>query len=216
MAVVCPTVTALDAHTYRAQVERVSNFAPRIHIDLADNVFAPKLIDPEHIWWPNYIRADIHLMYKDPLEVLEKIAAMNPKLVIVHAESNGDFNEIHKILSDKGIKVGIALLAQTKVEVIASSIHLIDHVLIFSGTLGHFGGQADLRLLSKITELRKLKPELEVAWDGGINELNALSLVDGGIDVLDVGGYIQRSDDPVDAYAKLNLLLLDGQNSNGQ
>jgi ribulose-phosphate 3-epimerase len=62
-----------------------------------------------------------------------------------------------------------------------------------------------LKLLNKVTELRKLKPELEIGWDGGINVDNAKQLSEGGVDVLNVGGAIQKAEDPKAAYDKLRL-----------
>jgi ribulose-phosphate 3-epimerase len=82
-------------------------------------------------------------------------------------------------------------------------MNLIDHVLIFSGDLGHFGGKANLSLLGKASELKALKPHVEIGWDGGVNEENALTLVNNGIDVLNTGGFIQRASDPASAYATL-------------
>ena len=90
---------------------------------------------------------------------------------------------------------------------ILSSLEKIDHVLIFSGDLGHFGGKADLTLLNKVKYLKDKKPSLEIGWDGGINDQNAQNLLDGGVDVLNVGGYIQRSGDPAHAYAILKGII---------
>ena len=210
MAIVCPTVTANDPHVYRTQIERVQSFAKRIHIDLADGEFAPKLLDIAQIWWPPNKIIDVHLMYKRPLFYLDALVALKPNLVIVQAEADGDFKQISTILHAANIKVGVALLASSQVDSIMPEIDNIDHVLIFSGNLGHFGGSANLDLLNKASRIKSLNKQIEISWDGGINADNAKLLVKGGIDVLDVGGFIQRSNDPVDAYAKLNLAIMDG------
>ncbi|MGI0133798.1 MAG: hypothetical protein ACREBW_02415, partial [Candidatus Micrarchaeaceae archaeon] len=84
---------------------------------------------------------------------------------------------------------------------------MIDHVLIFSGHLGHFGGSADTRLLAKVRELRSLKPSVEIGWDGGVNATNAAELAAGGVDVLNVGGFIQHAVNPVQAYSYLEDLV---------
>jgi pentose-5-phosphate-3-epimerase len=75
-------------------------------------------------------------------------------------------------------------------------------VLIFSGNLGHFGGHANLKLLDKVTKLKELKPTLEIGWDGGVSDHNAKQLADGGVDVLNAGGYL-HGHDPAKAYATL-------------
>lgn len=204
MAIICPTVLAQEPHEYREQMERIGAFAQRMHIDLADGEFTPtKTVPVESLWWPRNVGVDIHVMYQRPAEVLDQLIAAQPSMVIVHAQAEGNFVEMAEKLHAAGIKVGVALLPLTAPEVIAPAVDHIDHVLIFSGDLGNFGGTADLALLEKVAHIRKLKPTLEVGWDGGINDTNAAEMVARGIDVLNTGGYIQKSSDPAAAYAKL-------------
>lgn len=210
MPIICPTVTADDPHEYREQMERITSFAKRIHVDFMDGLFTQnRSLDLSKAWLPHEhgIHADLHLMYMRPDLYLEIIHHIKPSLVIVHAEGQGDFMALADKLHYMKIKVGVALLPQTPVKTIAPAIKHIDHVLIFSGNLGHFGGRANLALLKKARELKSLKPALEIGWDGGINEHNVNHLVDGGIDVLNVGGAIQRAEDPKAAYEKLHNLL---------
>jgi ribulose-phosphate 3-epimerase len=54
--------------------------------------------------------------------------------------------------------------------------------------------------------LKQYKPDLEVGWDGGINDQNVAELINGGVDVLNVGGYIQRAEDPARAFAALQRI----------
>ncbi|HSX44804.1 MAG TPA: hypothetical protein VLF39_01670 [Candidatus Saccharimonadales bacterium] len=208
MAVICPTVTATTTDEYRQQIERIAHFTKRIHLDFMDGQLTPtKSPGLDQIWWPAGVTADVHLMFRRPDQTLNVILQHQPHLAIVHAETHGDFQNFADQLHAAGIKVGVALLANTPVSTIQSGLDLIDHVLIFSGDLGRFGGKADLSLLRKITELKHLKPELEIGWDGGINEHNVNALLSGGVDVLNVGGFIQKADDPTSAYAKLEELV---------
>src|SRR5690606_29724349 len=92
-----------------------------------------------------------------------------------------------------GIAVGVALLAKTPVEVIEPALSEIDHVLVFSGSLGHFGGRANTHLLTKVLHLKQLKPSLEIGWDGGINDKNAAVLAAGGVDGLNTGASIHHA-----------------------
>ncbi len=203
-----PTVTAENAHTYRTQMERLVPFATRVHIDIMDGEFAPtKSVNLDQIWWPGGMRADLHIMMKNPFEHTDLYRALGPQLVIVHAEAVGDFVTFAETMHRYGIETGVALLQGTPVETIVPAIDLIDHVLVFSGDLGHFGGAADMRLIDKVTQLLAVKPQLEIGWDGGVNDTNALGLADAGVDVLNVGGFIQRSDDPAGAYESLRKVL---------
>ena len=105
------------------------------------------------------------------------------------------------------LPVGIALLQDTPVETLNHFINVIDHVLIFSGNLGHHGGSADLGLLGKVHAIRQMNPQIEIGWDGGINDQNILVLRDAGVSVFNTGGYIQNADDPKNAYESLTNLL---------
>lgn len=201
---ICPTVTARTADEYREQMERIAPFIERVHIDVADGEFTPvKLASIKHIWWPHGVRADVHVMFQRPFEHLKTYLEMMPQLVIVHAEAHGEFipfaNELHK----KGIQVGVALKPHTSVTIIKDALGAIDHVLVFSGNLGHFGGQANTHLLTKVLHLRQLKPALEIGWDGGINNRNANLLAAGGVNVLNVGGFIHHARNPREAYEEL-------------
>ncbi|HEU5187821.1 MAG TPA: hypothetical protein VFT87_04950 [Candidatus Saccharimonadales bacterium] len=204
MAVVVPCVTAVDAAAYREQMARVAPFATRVHIDFSDGVFAPvRLVNPIQAYWPKKIAADLHLMVVNPMEHLETVISLRPSLVIIHAESQGDLLGMVRQLRAVGIKTGVALLQKTTTESAELLIADADHILIFSGNLGHFGGQADLGLLKKVAEVRAINANAEVAWDGGVTQENAGQLVFGGVEVLNAGGAIQKAEDPKAAYEDL-------------
>lgn len=204
MSVICPTITAYDAHQYREQMERVSGFAQRIHIDLMDGDFAPTTsLAIDQIWWPHDIVADIHLMYRRPMDYLEKLIKLRPKMVIIHNEAEVHHMHFVAELHKENILAGLAVLHDTPIEHAYQIMHSFDQVLIFSGDLGYHGGVADLGLLDKVKKVHQHHSEAEIAWDGGINTDNARILKDGGVDVLNVGGFIQKSEDPAYNYKKL-------------
>lgn len=203
-AVICPTVTASTTSQYSSQIKQIAGFAQRIHIDLADGVFTNnKLISLEKVWWPVGVKADIHLMYEAVVPFMEQLLKHRPNMVIVHAEAVGNFYTLSRRLKKFGIKTGVALLQDTSVKTIVPAIDDIDHVLVFSGDLGHFGGHANLNLLAKVQTIRGLRPDIEIGWDGGINLENAKQLVSSGVSVLNVGGYIQHAANAKNAYTKL-------------
>ena len=202
--VICPTITAYEPHQYREQIERVTGFAHRLHIDLMDGEFTETQSPPiDQIWLPENVISDVHLMYQRPLEVLPRLIALKPNLVIVQAEAD-DAEAAVLTLKQAGIKAGVAILADTQVDQLGGIIEQADQVLVFSGHLGYHGGEADLSLLSKVAEIKARNPQAEIAWDGGINEANAPRLVEAGITVLNAGGFIQNAADPANAYAILS------------
>lgn len=208
MAIICPTVLAEDLHSYRNQLERIESFAKRIQFDFMDGLFtSTKSVDLNQVWMPENAQADLHLMYMRPDLYIDDILRLQPSLVIVHAEAQGNYQELSKKLRSHNIKVGVCLLQETEVSVIQDSLEHIDHVLVFSGDLGHFGGTVNLDMLHKATQLKKLRPNLEIGWDGGVNDKNIKQLADGGIDVLNVGGFIQKAENPKAQFDQLVDLL---------
>ena len=206
---ICPTITAETTDDYRRQMELVEPFATRIHVDITDGDFAPhKLVNFDQVWWRGNRTIDLHVMHRYPTDHSEIILAMSPRLVIVHAEAEGNLMNFINYLHHHGIEVGLALLQRTRIEDIAPALPAIDHLLVFSGNLGYQGGsEADLELLTKVRKARELKPTIEIGWDGGVNDQNVREIAEAGVDVINVGGYIHNSGNPAKAYATLKALV---------
>jgi len=208
MIAICPTVTAFDLHEYREQITRLKTFADRVHIDLMDGDFTPsKSPEVAEVWWPPELTADIHIMYRRPTDYLGELIRLKPNMVVIHAEAEVHHMQFAAELHRHDIKVGLCILQDTPVGNVKQIMHSFDHVLVFSGHLGYHGGEADLGLLNKVAEIKDYYPEVEVGWDGGISDQNAAQLVAGGVTVLNVGGFIQKSENPERAYATLKEIV---------
>lgn len=210
MSIVCPTVTCQtdDLHEYRRQMEKVEYLADRLQVDLMDGDFTPtKSPEIDKIWFPESKTIDLHLMYRHPSDVLNEVLELKPSLLIVHAEASFDMPTLATALHAEDIKVGLALLQDTDPSLYLEELEYADHVLIFSGDLGRFGGAANLGLLKKVAKLKKFKPSLEIGWDGGVNDQNIKAVAEGGIDVINAGGFIQNAEDAKTAYELLTNLL---------
>ena len=209
MSIICPTVLASNLAEYNNQLRNISGFSERVQIDLMDKDFAKSesQLGLEDIWWPHHIKADIHLMYQKPLDQLDKLLHLKPNMVIIHYEADVHHMHFAAELHKEDIKAGLALLPETKVADVEEELNSFDHMLIFSGDLGHFGGQANLSLANKAKQAKERHPGLEIGWDGGVNLDNAKQLADAGIDVLNVGGYIQNVKNPEENYQTLIELI---------
>jgi ribulose-phosphate 3-epimerase len=167
-------------------------------------VFSHVTLAPiKDIWWPDDVEADIHVMYKEPLRHIKELLELEPRLIIVHAEADGNFLEFAKVARENDIAVGVALRPHTPVTDIEAALAEIDHVLILSGYLGNLGGYANTHLLTKVLRLKQLRPTLEIGWEGGINDKNITTLAAGGVDVFNVGSFIQHAGNAHAAYEKL-------------
>ena len=204
MATVVPTILCETEDDYKATIERLHPFAQRVHIDLTDGEFAPTFtVGVNQIWWPQEWTVDIHAMVAHPSQYVDALIQMKPATVIFHVETSEDLTPIIAKLKQAGIKAGVALLKPTVPSTVQPYIESADHVLVFSGDLGHYGGTASLMQLEKVRLIRTIHPEVEVGWDGGANTENAFSLAQGGVDVINCGGAINKAADPAGAYKQL-------------
>ena len=201
MSVIVPTIMAETVDQLKASIDRLHPFAKRVHFDLADGDFAPTLlIEPDKLSWPEGWEVDIHMMYARPSEQLAHIVQLRPSMVVLHAEAQEDIVPHLNFLREQGIKAGVALLKSTVPSTVEAAIQAADHVMIFSGDLGKFGGTASMMQLEKVRLVKKIRPDVEIGWDGGVSLENAYTLTQGGVDVLNVGGAIAQAASPVDVY----------------
>lgn len=203
-ATVVPCVTVSTPEDYKASLERVHLFAQRIHIDISDGIFAPiELIGPSQIWWPQEWMADIHIMSATPSQYLPQLLSLKPHMITMHAEAGEDLLPLLQQIKQLGIRAGVALQRPTVPSDVSVLIEASDHVMIFSGDLGKYGGTASLMQLEKIRLIKNINAGAEIGWDGGISIENAFTLAQGGVDVFNVGGAIQKATDAKAAYESL-------------
>ena len=204
MAEIAPCITTETPEEYQQAIVRLEPFAERVHIDISDGEFAPRrLLGVEQLYWPANWRVDIHAMVKRPSVYVDQLVLLKPQTIIFHAEAEEDLVPVLQRVKQMGIKAGVALLRSTVPKLVAPSIEAADYVLIFSGELGHYGGTASLMQLEKVRLVRMIHPNIEVGWDGGASVENVFSLGQGGIDVVNVGGAINKADDPEAVYRKM-------------
>jgi ribulose-phosphate 3-epimerase len=204
MSVIAPTVLAETADDYKAQIERLHEFAERVHIDISDGEFAPTFtVSAAQVWWPQEWTVDIHAMVARPSDHLETLLNLKPNMIIFHAEVQEDIVPILQRVKQMGVKAGISLLRSTVPSTVKPAIEVADHVMIFSGELGKYGCTARMMQLEKVRLIKAIRTDVEIGWDGGINTDNAYSLAQGGVDVLNVGSTIAKAADPKSVYAKL-------------
>lgn len=188
----------------QAAIARLQPFARRVHFDISDGEFAPRfLLNEAQLSWPEGWEVDIHAMVMRPSEHIAQLIQLKPSLVVLHAEAQEDLLPHMQALKQAGIKAGVALLKTTVPSSVQAYIQAADHVMIFSGDLGKFGGTASLMQLEKVRLVKKIKPDVEIGWDGGIKIDNAYTLTQGNVDVLNVGGEIANAENPTDTYNEL-------------
>jgi|TARA_B100001245_G_C22893407_1_gene430617 ribulose-phosphate 3-epimerase len=201
MTSIVPTVLATTPDEYKASLERVHTFVTRVHLDFSDGTLAPTSTIPvNQLWWPQEWMADIHVMAADPAAYVDLLISMKPHMIIFHAETQSDLLPVMQKVRAGGIMAGLSLMRSTVPADVSALIEAADHVMIFSGELGKYGGTASMMQLEKVRLIKRINNGVEIGWDGGVTAENAFSLSQGGVDVLYVGGAIQKAADPETAF----------------
>jgi ribulose-phosphate 3-epimerase len=204
MAVVVPTVLAATPEDYTRRLQLAARLSRRVHVDICDGRFAAgATVGLAQVHLPAGMQLDLHLMLEEPVLQLETALSLHPSLIIFHAESHGDLAPAMKQVQDLGIKAGVALLPATTPEQVQELVEQADHVLIFTGTLGQNAGVFQPGQLAKASQIRAIKPDVELSVDGGVNDQNAASIVSKGVDVLYMGAFLHDAADPLATFATL-------------
>lgn len=207
MATVVPTILADTPADYAARIDRVKPFAKRLHIDVCDGVFIDTItVGLSQVYDIDGVPFDLHLMMSHPEGQIEDIVSLQPQLVIVHYEADSDREALFKELKSYGVQVGLAINPETTIEQVSGILPTLDHLLVFTGRLGHNGGEFRVDCLDKISAAKAINPQLEVGVDGGINQETGRMAVAAGADVLCCGSFIHDHPDPEMAFIGLDAI----------
>ena len=204
MASVAPTILAETPADYSARIQRVKPFAKRLHIDVCDGVFVDvKTVGLSQVYDIDGVPFDLHLMMAHPEGQIENICALQPSLVIVHYEADFDREAFFHELQSMDIRVGLAIKPETTIEQVKDILPTLNHLLIFTGRLGHNGGEFRTDCLEKIGQARAINPDLEIGIDGGVNQETGRMAIEAGANLLNCGSFIHDAEDPEIAYIGL-------------
>ena len=169
-----------------------------IHIDVMDGEFvANKAFSMSLVRKINRItekKMDVHLMVRDVEMYVKRLRGMNIGYVTFHIEAVGDMDigGIIGCIRDMGYGVGISIKPDTDIGVLKGIIDIVDMVLVMSVEPGKGGQEFMIESVARIQEIRKMRRDVIISVDGGINDMTSF-LVD--TDMVVVGSYITSSSD---------------------
>ena len=182
--------------------------ADYIHIDVMDGKFVPnetqglKMLKVAKK--ATDITLDVHFMVENPKEYMQEFIE-NSDIITFHVEAayENTREEIIQLLRSKGKKIGMSIKPNTSIEVLIPYLNKIDMVLVMTVEPG-FGLQKLIpETIEKIKELRKLKPELDIEVDGGINIETAKLVKEAGANILVAGTAVFKSENRKQAIEEL-------------
>ncbi|MFA5829903.1 MAG: ribulose-phosphate 3-epimerase [Candidatus Gracilibacteria bacterium] len=203
---IAPSILSADFGKLNQEIAQVSPYVDLLHVDVMDGHFVPNITigAPVVAWLKTGLPLDCHLMIEHPENFIEDFVKAMAKVgctgkmasITVHQEACKNLPKvIQQIKSFKNeagesVKAAVSINPATPIEMIEEVLDDVDMVLVMSVNPG-FGGQKFIAsALGKIEALRKMKPNLDIEVDGGINAETAKQCVKAGANILVAGSYI--------------------------
>lgn len=203
------SVSILNSEDKKEMVKILNNTdISYIHIDVMDGKFVSQKTLPYQelidISKETNKKLDVHLMMEDPEEYIDNIKKIkNIDTITIHLEINKDIKQILTKIKKLGIKRGLSIKPNTKIESLIPFLEDIDLILIMTVEPG-LGGQTFLEeSTTRIKQIKDLVKDKNILLevDGGINN-NTIDKVK-EVDIAVVGSYITKSDDPINQIKSL-------------
>lgn len=196
-------IPAIIAKNQRELDERIRKIESDVYqLDIMDGKFVRNKSIMFNFQIPPKIKYEAHLMIHEPKRWInrnyEKI-----NTIIFHLESCKNPREVVKLIKGKGKKAGVAINPKTSVKEVLPLLEEVDMVLIMTVIPGRYGSKFIPRMLNKVRELRKLKPELDIEVDGGIDDKTIPKTLNAGANRFVVGSFLQNSENPKKAFSEL-------------
>ncbi len=221
MTQVVPAIIPKIREQFEEEIKKVSSFAKLIQIDISDGMFTPwktwpynerdveyfENLKTEVLGWPKWdeLEYEIHLMVKNPEEVLQDWIHTGATGIVAHIEATDDFQKVIDICKENETSLGVAIKPSTDIERLVPFVDQVDFIQVMgSDMLGKHGVELEDKAVEMIKALREKYPSKTIAIDIGVNEDTKDILVEAGATKLISGGAILESADPEEVFEELS------------
>ncbi len=198
---IIPAIFAESEKEFLEKINKIKNLSAWAQIDVMDGKFVPKKSPnkPSLIKKFPRLNFEIHLMVREPEKYIAKWAAAGAKKIIFHIESQGDPEKLVKKIKKAGCGAGVAINPETDLEKIFPILEKVDVIMLMGNSPGKQGQKFQEKILKRAKQLRKLKPDIKLEVDAGVNEKTTPKIKKAGIETLVSGSYIFSHSNPAEA-----------------
>lgn len=197
---------------YNLEVAKTDYF----HIDVMDGKFVEQDTTETMHEYCNHIKQisnlplDVHLMVEDVKSYIDSFIPYEPNIITFHIEACKNKEEVLsliKYIKENGIKVGISIKPNTKIEEVLEYLPLVHLVLVMTVEPGYGGQKLIPETIEKVKDLKayisKNNIDIDIEVDGGINLENKGFLREVGANIIVAGSTIINSKDYKEVIEKI-------------
>jgi ribulose-phosphate 3-epimerase len=201
MIEVIPTIIAESNSDLESKIKKIEPYTSRVSIDIMDGAFVPnKTVGVGEISkLKTNLMLDLHLMIAEPESQIDEWLQTKADRIIIHFESKGDLSLILAKIHRQNKRAGLAINPETSISQVENLIPLVDLVQVMTVHPGQYGAPFVDETVSKISDFHGKYPQTPIAVDGGINPETAKKVIVAGATILNVGSYIQNSNNITEA-----------------
>ena len=204
MGKLAASILAADLAHLADEVKAVEGAADIIHVDIMDGHFVPPIalgtVVVASLRPCTELTLHGHLMVEAPESYFEELADAGLDVVSFHHEAVGDPEPAVAKARAAGMRTGITVNLETRVEAVFPTLDHVDDVMVMSIRPGWSGQELNPDVFPRIEAIRREVDRrglgIDVEIDGGVKVDNAQRAIDAGANVLVAASGIYRSDDP--------------------
>ena len=201
-----PSILSADFAKINDEIREVEKFSDLIHVDIMDGIFVPPTtVDSDFVKSiKTKVPLDVHLMVHEPSDsYLKGYIDAGAYSITIHEEACKNPKHQIEFIKKHKVKAAISIKPNTPLGKILPYVDMVDMILIMTVEPGWAGQKFISSMTAKVSELRKMRPHLDIEVDGGITPMTIRTAYEAGANVFVAGSSIFGQKNRVDAIKEL-------------
>lgn len=177
---------------YHTKLKAVEPFTDWVHVDISDGKFTPnKTISHDIVTSIRTTKKlEVHLMVKFIEDWIDPFVKVKVSRIIVPIESAYQPIQLIRHVHRHGLQIGFSLNPETPTDRLQHLVDKIDTALVLGVYPGYQAQHFIHGTMKKIQELKRMRPDLVVELDGGVDPGVARKAVEMGANIIIAGSFV--------------------------
>ena len=198
---IIPGIAELDPKELERKIALVLPYVDWIQLDIADDTLVASRTFADSAAFANILKplqtlgkhAEAHLLVADPVQLVKSIGQAGFARVTAHVECE-DPREFLAEARTFEMEVGLAIGADSEIEIIEPFLEELDYVLVMTGELDSTKHIFQPETVEKIKTIHRNLPDLPIVGEVGITPETVKLVRDAGATRVVVGSYLFKNE----------------------